>query len=432
MRIQGRVATVVAAGIVLCIGLTFLTHLLCGQNVYNMVAVWLIGIGSVFVVVRLGSFPASQNAKFIIMIGYFLRVLLLLIAMFGHGHLTDILTDGDQVGFAKVAEEYFYGDYSTFYTRYPYIINILYQIVGLNRIVAQYVNIIIWFLGIEILFKIKKKWEGIVLQMLILLYALMPYPAMLSMALLRESILGFLLMLGMYFLYKWMDIGSFKYIVAAITVTFPAVILHTGMLSFWVGTVLTYMFWNYRKGRWEFVFWKVLLIAGGGLVLLTVYFSGYRIPLVMDYVPSYNSLTDRLKGGDFTKSRADYLTDLSYTSPMGFIFMVLMRCIYFWISPTPIYWNSGLDVLAFFVDSIPCVFLLLLNARKVMKEGKTGTGRAGMLILTVFTILYGLGTRNAGTAMRHRDTILGLLIVNYILGKNQKIESRDRIEIKKG
>lgn len=422
-KIKRKTALMALAGILVCTGLALLTHLFCNRNVYDMAAVWIIGIGTVLTVVVTGKFQVSVDIKFIILFGYFFRVFLLLVAMSGYGGLAEILLDGDQAGFAQVAEQYFYGDYSGFYTKYPYVVNAVYQVAGLNRFVAQYINIAVWFLGIGILFKLKKDWTGIIMQILILLYVLMPYPAMLSMALLRESILGFLLMSGLWFLNKWMQTGQFRYMFFSLAVTFPAILLHSGMMSFWAGACLTYMFWNWRIKRWVFSTWKVLLLIGLGIAVILIYTSGYRIPFIMDgYIPAYDDLDIVLKGTLFTKARADYLTDLSYNSLPGFLFMVMMRCVYFWISPTPGYWNSVLDVIAFMADSIPCLIIIFLNIKQVIKDKQTGGGMAGMFILAFFTVFYGIGTRNAGTAMRHRDTILGLLVMNYILGKNQKTE----------
>ena len=60
----------------------------------------------------------------------------------------------------------------------------------------------------------------------------------------------------------------------------------------------------------------------------------------------------------------------------------------------------------FFLFCLKDIICRKLNAKALV----------GIYVFLAFTFVYGWGTRNAGTAMRHRDMLLGMLVMIKLLG----------------
>lgn len=73
-----------------------------------------------------------------------------------------------------------------------------------------------------------------------------------------------------------------------------------------------------------------------------------------------------------------------------------------------------LDVVCFFVDVVPWV-IMVIGMFCVSHRQKNPQAVVGIFFLLLYTFVYGWGTRNAGTAMRHRDQCLGIMIMAALM-----------------
>ena len=96
------------------------------------------------------------------------------------------------------------------------------------------------------------------------------------------------------------------------------------------------------------------------------------------------------------------------------------RMFYFWASPTPGFWSSAGDVLMFMMDTIPWMFFFLYMLRAIRWKRLGEEAKIALLIFLSFTFIYAWGTRNAGTALRHRDHLLGLFVMTGLMEKDMK------------
>ena len=80
----------------------------------------------------------------LIMLGVSVRILVCLIDIYGNSIIAIPFSGDDSLNFYNTSVAYYYGDTSSVYTNYPYVLNAIYQIAGLNRFAAQYVNILCW------------------------------------------------------------------------------------------------------------------------------------------------------------------------------------------------------------------------------------------------------------------------------------------------
>ena len=120
-----------------------------------------------------------------------------------------------------------------------------------------------------------------------------------------------------------------------------------------------------------------------------------------------------------------YLTSISTTSLAQIGAYLPLFMFYFLYSPTPNMIRGMLDIVTLALNSsiylyITFVGLITYKNVKSKLSQKEKKIVKSLLIGVVFTIaVFSVGTRNAGTAMRHRDKILPFLIVIFAIIRNK-------------
>ncbi|MCM1325849.1 MAG: hypothetical protein NC094_07565 [Bacteroidales bacterium] len=168
---------------------------------------WILVMSS-YVTIKTHILRCANTFKAIIIMGYFIRLLIAFWGTYGKGAVINFLNTGDQIGFLNTAKQYYYGDFSQYYTRYPYVLLGIFKITGCNRMMPQLFNILCWYLGILVLEKIGDGFRGKRELLLLFFYVFMPWPLLISTQLYRESLMSLLMMLSYYYLWKWMARGG--------------------------------------------------------------------------------------------------------------------------------------------------------------------------------------------------------------------------------
>lgn len=393
--------------------------------VYAMIDMAWMFATAMFVFIQTEKLTISGNSKMIIMAGFFVRIILALWGSYGTSGIAAFLAGrgNDQEVFLRVARQYFGGDFSDFCTYYPYIINTIFQFTGPNRFLAQIVNILCWFLGALLLIKMAKGFSKKKVQFVLLYYTFCPFPMLLSTQLMRESMISFLSMLSFYFLWKWMDSGQTKYIIGALGISIVPMILHSGNIALAAGICLVYIRWDFRTGGWRKLNWRDFILVFGIFAVIPLYeniFARY-----LPYLPSKLSLEMITEKISFASGRSDYLSELKVNNWSEFLLWSIYLIVYFWMSPTLRFWNSPLDVAGFVLDSIPLLILWMLIIKNIKSAWCRSQAVAGVFILFLYTFIYAWGTRNAGTAMRHRGQLLGIMIMTVVIGMRAGQEKRE-------
>lgn len=209
---------------------------------------------------------------------------------------------------------------------------------------------------------------------------------------------------------------------------------------------------NSLKMLRAFIFIGLASLFHGGIIFVA---SGYTILLfankksqkssqyllfviiIILFIIFKDTLLEKVGGGDveailFANNRdtlknagSGYLKNIS-TSSLGQIVIYLpLFMFYFLYSPTPEMIRGVLDIITFLLNSSIFIYLTIYGCfiyiktknklnfleKKIVKS---------LFISLVFTIgVYSIGTRNAGTAMRHRDKIVPILIVMFAVLQNR-------------
>ena len=398
----------------LCVNCTIIVAMIA----LSMVLVRLMKYSEVFVVLnalwsililkyvfsRVKSFDKLERT--ILKMGILIRVTLSVLFTLFFDTIGKSLMHIDSTMFYEIGKNYFYNDYSRYNTRFPEAIKMVFNVSGPGLLILLMINLLIWFESLVLILKVSGEGNA-KRRIIIAFYCFFPMNLYLNVNVLRETIMSFFIMLAIYFTFCWMQQGKYKDLVLAVLVSIPAVILHSVSVALWLGVYLVYFFWDVDLKRWKVSRDKTITIIPMlfmFLLFLFMHSKGYFAYLPMDV-----SLKGIVEKERFT-GRSDYLTGIEVNGMIPFAGWTVVRSVYFWLSPMIYDISTMKDAIAFFVDSIPFIglFFALLIHKSNNKYYKSI-----IIFLAIYTILYAWGTGNAGTAMRHRGMLVGVVLMLY-------------------
>lgn len=378
---------------------------------------------------RRGCYPYG----YIIVMAFAVRLLVMFLDMF-HMCPTLIIHSGtDTETFHNVAVYNQQHNDELIHTNYTVFLTFLYNITGCSRMVAQYVNVvlgtwvIIYLAGCFDLIKLshrRRKW-------LLWLVALQPNCVMLASVLLREAIVEFSVAASVFLFLRWALSGRRTDAVCSIAMVSIGSLMHMGVIFVGIGYVLAYAIYSPHRKRVKFslgsYFLCFLFAMATAYVMVNVVmendkrFGMLKEKSTEEVLARQMSLTSVAAGG------SNYLDWLEYASPTMQLVCTPLKMIYFLFSPLPTDWRGFQDVICFVLDSLIYLWLIYFTLWKARKYRMLGSVRK-FLFLSFFTtaFIFGIGTWNAGTAMRHRAKILPLLIVATALVIKAK-DGRDKM-----
>lgn len=297
---------------------------------------------------------------------------------------------------------------------YSQVLGVVYYFFGPYRFFGQYLNVAFVVLAatklIDIAELLKIKDKNTILM--IFLWLFMPIPFLMGYALIREGSMYYLIVLGVYHFLKWFEKYNPIYIVLTILPIYIASLYHEGALYILPAMIYAFLFYDKKKEKINFNFINImfLIVAVIGAIII-----------VTQNADSFLDKTNAETGGGST-----YLAALEINSPLQFIMYAPIKGFYLLYSPMPWLIRGGLDILTFVFDTCLwgyATYNILRNFRKIDTKYK-------MLFLAIFVagMVYGMGTHNTGTAMRHRNKFMSLMLISYIGVKDKYIDSKKEQE----
>ena len=308
-----------------------------------------------------------------------------------------------------------------------YVLNPVYKIIGVrSAITLEALNIFFNLLtnlniySILIKLKIKRK----LLNLLIIISVLSPISLIYRTGILRESIIIMFISYSLksfitFMLSKKNNIEALK----SFIYTGLGAIFHGGAVFIVTG----YFIGLLSDKKNQKIFQYLVLILG---VIGFVLFKDLLLEKVgggdVDRIIAANNYTSLKMAG------SGYLQNISTTSLGQIIAYLPLFMFYFLYSPTPDMFRGLLDIISFSVNSSIYLYFTFYGFYLYKKVGKSLTSTEKriiryLVISIIFTVaVFSVGTRNAGTAMRHRDKIVPLLIVIFAIIKNRAILLRER------
>ena len=241
--------------------------------------------------------------------------------------------------------------------------------------------------------------------------ALFPSFIYFSAALLREMVVTYPLTLGVLGLAQWFEKGHVRSIVLAAVAISVSMSFHSGSIAvlavagLWmvansVKSLLTGQVTNLAR--------TVIALALGAALAGMVLSSGFGLDKFANVSSGeMDDLTTTQRA--FARGRAAYLEDLHPETASDLVWQTPIRLVYFLFAPFPWMVSSLADVIGL-VDSL---FFLALFVHVFRQRQHLRKSRSAVLVFMAFSALaltFAIGVSNYGTALRHRNKMLPLLL----------------------
>ncbi len=362
----------------------------------------------------------------IIFFGYILRLLILLIDIYGREYIVLPHSGDDTERF------YLYGILisenlqllnTTYLTGYADLLGVFFYLFGDQRMLAQYLNTLLGIGVIIVTYKILKllSINQKIRIIVICIITFFPQTIIFSGILLRENLVAFGLVMMIYYSVLWYKQGGMKNIVLSILFLLIAAYFHSGVIVAFIPLVFMYTFYKHKLSKFG-VDVKALFLLGVFLIIGLVVSLNIGEVLFSKFgdvditnKEFYSSMNTTEEGG------SNYLEGLRYDNLYEILLFSPLKMFYFLFSPIPLDWRGAMDLITFFIDSL--VYFLasiyLIKNRKIfIKDKPLLIVFSFILLFIIFTFAY--GTHAAGTAIRHRSKIVAVLLICWALLIDQK------------
>lgn len=362
-------------------------------------------------------------------------------------HIINFTIVQDDITIVLTAQKYFIGDFSSYYTRMPFLLNYEWQIFGpseyLSSLLGEFLTLVAVFYMLRFLdmFRI----NGKIRTVLIAVVSLSPMTLLLSSVPVREPIYFLCTITSLYYFVRFSSRHRMRDLILSLVITLPMVWLHVGNI---IVPAVYYMviFFRIRKGKADEGIRKILLLFVAVFAVFVFVNKGSSEYLVYGGGVSgiINGLIQRYSNYYYGQIDAGsrYLTWMPViATPLQLILFTPLKMIYLLMSP--MIWNvRGIKDLALlitdslvFAAALAMPFSIRNNCCKLRRKLKYIDGATHTTVVTIiwlmiaFMIGYGLFTFNFGTAYRHRNCLLPVVCLLFAINHNLRRMSRQGMKI---
>lgn len=294
--------------------------------------------------------------------------------------------------------------YTGFYSQ---VLGVIYYIFGPYQFFGHFLNVSLVMLAATKLMELADFMEltPAYKKMMISIWVFAPIPFLMGYALLREGSIYYLVVLSIYHFLRWTKhFKWFDILIAILSVAIGAK-YHEGILAVGVVYLYTFLFYDRQKHKIKMNWINVIC-----LITIFILFLGF---IGSEAGQEYIKRTNAETGGG-----SAYLTSLKVETPMDFLLAGPIKAFYLVYSPMPWLIRGFIDIITFLFDSsfwIYTTYLFIKDYKKIPSRYKIL-----MLCVTLGGIVYGMGTLNAGTAIRHRNKLMAFVLITMTVIKNQR------------
>lgn len=380
---------------------------------FEVAAFLFVGINMLLVLICINMF--AVNIKWILLGSYILRLGLMFWDVYAKKVFPLPHSNTDSEGFRESAFLISYNMdllvsdiYGGLYVK---IIGVLFHLIGPHSLIGQYINvllgvtIVLYAYRILIMLDVNTKMARLSAAVL----SFFPFAMVFSAIFLRETFITAFVTFSLFYFTKWHRYGNNWNALCSTICILVASCFHAGVIGILPGYIFYYMFYQREKNRLIFnrnsVMVLILFICIGFVVITEfgdVILAKFQR---MDEIDDMYDIANNRKGG------AAYLNEFQINSLGEMILFGPLKVLYFLSSPLPTDWREGSDIIAFLLDGIVYLGLLIYSVLNVkyINRNPLAIGLAIALLCVVF--IFGIGVSNAGTAMRHRNKIFPVIIV---------------------
>lgn len=312
---------------------------------------------------------------------------------------------------------------------YTWIASVLYAVFERSRLMMQGINVLFGSLMVFYVWRLATLindnsrlalWAG-------WFAALFPSLVFFSSIMLREVVVAFPLLFGVYHLTKWHRYRQNIDIALAVAGLVVSMAFHSGGVAVLFGGVI-WIFGNWLRSivRAEYseLGRSTLALLAAVAVVAAVMSTGFGMNKF--HAVTSGELDDLSAQQDlFARGRTAYLDDLRAEQPIDLVWQAPIRLTYFLFAPFPWMITAAFDV----VGLLDSCFFLALSWRTWRSRRWLARHPQALMVLGVFAamaITFALAVSNYGTAMRHRSKMLPLFIAAAIALPSRRSSLVDR------
>lgn len=409
-------------GIVIIIGILFSLLLKSSgiltidNNTFSFIIVTINSIALLFYLLLKYSKPKKYFPCVLIYLAYLIRMGI----AFFDVYIKDLnLSDADT--FRTLAEQFSYTNLPIFNDQFSLTASILgsfYKIFGVQRFLLQHANVLLMVSAGIIVYSILTKLEvDDKAKNIALLWVLFsPWNVMLTSGTTREAEIIFLLTVSLYFFAKWFNENKTYWFVLSLLFVVAASLFHGGVIAVAIGYAIIFIFYDHKELKYKFSFYTVFSATVLISLFSYVYIKwGDTLFVKLNGIEDIESIS-RYAGR--STGKAGYSAGgESVDSIIGLILYAPKRMFYFLFSPIPWEWRGIIDFMAFIGSSLIYLIAIISAIRVILKKFDRSKQRKFVIAIFICCIIgvfvFSWGTRNAGTAIRHRDKFLSLFAVMF-------------------
>lgn len=353
----------------------------------------------------------GKSLKLILLLGFIIRIILVFVDVY-LVRIVDAGTDDD--GFYNASLDIYESDYRSISQNiyggfFPKLLSIAYYFVGSSRIVAQYVNILLYvissiiFLKTLINYDLSKRTSIIAMA----IFCFLPIGALNNSVLRRETAMELCICLSIFYFSKWYVDKHLAYKLSAILFMALASLFHTAMIFAALFYAVYFSLYDDKKNKISFSINKMSKMI---IVLICTILAGVGfLSLWNNKFTAVTDMDDVYVAASRARGGSVYLKGMEINSLGQLVIFAPVKLFYFLFSPVPWNFRGIMDIVSFLFDAL--VYLVLIV--RVIRSQRDSASNLMMVIFVAMSIIFALGTYNSGTALRHRFTLMPFLLIGY-------------------
>ncbi|MCQ2353516.1 MAG: hypothetical protein MJ102_00265 [Clostridia bacterium] len=314
----------------------------------------------------------------------------------------------------------------TKFSGYPAFLGWQFTIYGSSMFFGRFINILFSMSALSVInatlhkLNISEKTRYITMA----LACFLPNYAIMSAVLLRESLLILLVSICIYFFTRWWYEDNWKFLLISIIISLPAVWLHSGTIAFTGGIACLAITSTKKDGVRRFKIFdpKTMTICIVGFVafMLVTINTGIGDELgISAYFRGADSISEVVSISQYYVDGASaYNANIINSDSLpAFIINTPTRILYFMLSPMPWDWRGLNDIIAFFLSGVFYFGIFVFAIYSIFKRKSEIPSMVSALFFASVLVLFifSWGCSNSGTALRHRDKMIMLYLVEFAL-----------------
>jgi len=283
----------------------------------------------------------------------------------------------------------------------------LFGIIGPQRILAQFLNLMISITSVLLIMRAVQRYTTIRSTILATLAMgmLVPHFMILNVILLREALMVGILAVSLYFFVVWFKEGRKLALVLAIGLSFYAGTIHASSAAPGIGYILCVILYDRRLNSFRVQPRAIgMALLGIGFVYVIDMFFG---SVIFGHFQNIDSALSLIEHAEHVERGNAAFSALVHTGNeyLDLIINTPIRLMYLVLSPLPWYWRGPWDVIAFSLSTLFYILFYYTMIRALKNPDiKDKQLIIALLIVSIITsFVLGWGISNFGSAMRHRD-----------------------------